>query len=76
MFYSRKLTNRINDLHYRAFRIIYQENSMTFDELLKKDGSVKIHYRNIQKLVSEMYKVKNHLSPTMMHEIFPDIPGF
>ena len=72
MFHSRKLNNRINDLHYRALRLIYQENSMTFDELLKKDGSVKIHYRNIQKLVIEIYKVKNHLSPIMMHEIFPE----
>ena len=45
---------------------------MTFDELLKKDGSVKVHNRNIQKLVTEMYKVKHHLSPIMMHNIFTE----
>ena len=72
MLHSRQLNNRINDLHYRALRLIYQENSMTFDELFKKDGSVKVHNRNIQKLVTEMYKVKHHLSPIIMHNIFPE----
>ena len=45
---------------------------MSFNELLKTDGSVTIHHRNIQKLDIEIYKVKNNLSPPMMHEIFPD----
>ena len=62
----------INDLHYRALRLIYKENSMTYNGLLKKDGSVTIHHRNIQKVGIELYKVKNKLSPIMMHEIFPD----
>ena len=71
MFHSRTLNNRINDLHYRALRLIYREDSMSFNELLKKDGSVTIHHRNIQKLGIEIYKVKNDLSPIIMHEIFP-----
>ena len=29
-------------------------------------------HRNIQKLAIEIYKVKNSISPIMMHEIFPD----
>ena len=72
MFHSRKLHNRINDLHYRALRLIYKESSMTFYELLEKDGSVTIHHRNIHKLGIELYKIKNNLSPITMHEIFPD----
>ena len=72
MFHSRTLNNRINDLHYRALRIVYKDDIMSFNELLKKDGSVTIHYRNIQKLGIEIYKVKNNLSPLLMHEIFPD----
>ena len=66
MFHSRTLNNRINDLHYRALRIIYKENSLTFKELLEKDGSVTIHHRNIQKVGIEMYKIKNTLSPIVM----------
>ena len=47
MFHSRALNNRINDLHYRALRLIYQEDTMTFKEFLEKDGAVTIHHRNI-----------------------------
>ena len=72
MFHSRTLNNRINDLHYRALRIIYKENSLTFKELLEKDGSVTIHHRNIQQVGIEMYKIKNTLSPIVMQKIFPD----
>ena len=72
MFHSRTLNNRINDLHYRALRIIYKENSLTFKELLEKDGSVTIHHRNIQQVGIEMYKIKNTLSPIVMQNIFLD----
>ena len=72
MCHSRTLNNRINSLHYRALRLIYNEADLTFTELLKKDGSVTIHHRNIQKLGIEVYKTKNNLSPIMMKQIFPD----
>ena len=52
-------------------RIIYRDETSTFDELLKKDGSVTIHHRNIRVLATEMYKVLNGLAPTFMCEIFP-----
>ena len=38
--------------------------------LLEKDSSVSIHNRNIQCLTSEMYKVSNGLSPTVVSNIF------
>ena len=72
MFHSRTLNNRINDLHFRALRLIYKDDNFSFNELLKKDGSVRIHHRNVQKLGIEIYKAKNGLSPIMMHDIFPD----
>ena len=72
MCHSRTLNNRINSLHYRALRLIYKENLLSFRELLKKDGSVTIHHRNLQKLGIEMYKAKHNLSPILMKEIFPD----
>ena len=48
MFHSRKLNNRINTLHERALRIVYQDRISSFDELLSKDGSFTIHERNIR----------------------------
>ena len=37
--------------------------------LLEKDGSVSIHNRNLQILATEMYKIKNDLSPLIVTEL-------
>ena len=58
MFHSRKLNSRVNKLHERALRIVYQDYASSFTELLEKDNSTTIHNR----------KVKNGLSPTFMKE--------
>ena len=70
MFHSRAINNKINKLHERALRITYKDSYSSFEELLKKDNSVCIHHRNIQKLATEMYKVKNGISRDVIKEIF------
>ena len=70
MFHSRTLNNRINRLHERA--LVYEDHHLTFGELLHKDNSFCIHHRNLQKLATEMYKVKYNLSPTLMKQVFPE----
>ena len=70
MCHSRALNNKINTLHERCLRIIYNDNTSTFKELLGKDNSVSIHYKNIQALAIEMHKVANGMSPEIMNEIF------
>ena len=42
----------------------------TFNELLANDGSFKIHDRNLQKLLIEIFKVKMKLAPEIMNEVF------
>ena len=42
----------------------------TFKELLDKDKAVSIHTRNLEILVTEMFKVKIGESASKMHEIF------
>ena len=70
MLHNRKLNSRVNKLHERALRIVYQDYASSFTELLKKDNSTTIHNRNIQFLTIELFKVKNGLSPPFMNEIF------
>ena len=55
MFHSRKLNGRINKLHERALRIVYQDYVSSFTELLEKDKSTTIHNRNIQLLATELF---------------------
>ena len=50
--------------------ITYQDHISTFQELLHKDNSVSIHHRNLQVLVTEMFKIDTGLSPDILREIF------
>ena len=70
MFHSRQANNKINHIHERALRLIYRDNNATFEDLLKKDNSFKVHYRNIQSLAIELFKVKNNISNKIMNDIF------
>ena len=70
MCHSRALNNKINRLHEQCLCIIYNDKTSTFKELLEKDNSVFIHYRNNQALASEMHKEANGMSPEIMNEIF------
>ena len=71
MFHSRKLNNRINKIHEKSLRIVYKDTVSTFDELLERDNSFKIHERNIQALAIELYKVVNGIAPEIMSDVFP-----
>ena len=67
MFHSRELSNRINRIHERALRLVYQDNSLSFAELLEKDNSVTIHQRNLLVPATEIFKLKNGLAPEIMN---------
>ena len=70
IFHSRKLNNRINKIHERALRLVYKDYISSFDDLLAKDNSFKIHQRNLQKLAIEIFKVKKGIAPAIMNNIF------
>ena len=75
MFHSRTLNNRINKLHERALRMVYQDSKSSFEELLLQNKSFTIHVRNIQTLAIELYKVWYGLSPKIINLIFPLNPS-
>ena len=64
------MNTKINGLHYRALRIVYQDETSTFEELLNKDGSITIDHKDLQLLATELLKVINGLAPTFMCNIF------
>ena len=70
MYHSRTPNNKINKLHKRALRLVYENNTSSFEELLPMVNSYTVHHRNVQKLAIEMYKVQNDLSPSFMRYIF------
>ena len=76
MFHDRKSNNKINKIHERALRIIHKDSTSNFEELLIKSNSVSVHQRNLQLLLTEIYKTVNNLNPSFMAEVFvtKDVP--
>ena len=70
MFCDRNVNSKINTLHYHALKIVYRDNVSSFDELLIKDKSSRVHHKNIHFLAIEMFKVKLGIGPPFMAEIF------
>ena len=63
MFHSKKLNNQINHIHERTMRLVFKDYTSSFDELMLKDHSFRIHHRNLQKFTIEIFKVKSGIAP-------------
>ena len=69
MLHSRRKNNKINRIHERCLRIIYNDKKSTFYEMLEKDGSVSIHKRNLRFLACEMFKLKRNMALELIKEL-------
>ena len=70
MFHDRIVNKKINSFHERALLIFYKSYISSVEDLLKRDKSVTTHYRNIQSLATELFKVKQSLSNSVLRNIF------
>ena len=68
MFCGRQTNARINHIHERALRTVYNDEKSLFKELLRRDKSETIHRRNMI-LVAELFKIKNGLSNDIMAQL-------
>ena len=58
MSHSRKLNNRINNIHERTLRLTYKVSKSSFKQLLEEYHYVTAHQEILQVLVTEIFKVK------------------
>ena len=70
MFHERQINDKINKLHERALRIVYNDTVTSFENLLIKDKSFTIHHQNIQLLAIEIYKAIHNLPGGNLGEFF------
>ena len=70
MFHSRRTSNKINRLHERDLRIVYDDDVSTFDQLLAMQKSFCIGHQNIQRLLTETYKALHDISGNSLKELF------
>ena len=68
--WTREHNDKINHIQERGLRIVYDDYTSSFDDLLRRNGSVTIHHRNIQLVAIEMFKVKNGLSNDLISCLF------
>ena len=70
MFHCKKLNSKINRMHEKCIRIVYNDNTSSCEELLEIDNSVSVYHINIQVLATELYKIVNGLSLDIMKDPF------
>ena len=69
MFCFRHSNNLINKVHESALKLIYQDNC-NFEDLLEKQHNFSIHQRNLQVLITEIYKIVNGIARPIMNSLF------
>ena len=70
MFCSKSANKEINRTNKRALRLLYEDYDSSFEQLLEKYGSITVHQRNLQNLMTEIYKTINQINPAYMWEFF------
>ena len=68
--HSCSMNNKTIRVHERCLRIIYNDKTSNFVDLLAKGGSVTIHTRNLQLLATEMFKVHKNMLTELMQGLF------
>ena len=70
IFCGKRCNKEINRVHKHALRALLGDYESTFECLLTKNNEIAIHTKNLQKLMTEIYKSLNHESPSFMGESF------
>ena len=68
LFCSDAANDEINRAHKRCLRVLYQDFESSFQLLLSRDNSQTIHVKNLQKLMTEIYKSVKKLNPSYLWE--------
>ena len=70
MFCSKSGNKEINRTNKHALRVLYEDYDSSFEQLLEEDGSITVDQRNLQNLMTEIYKTINQTNPAYMWELF------
>ena len=71
MFRNRSLNHKINRLHERCLRVVYNDSHSSYDGLLNLGNSASVHHRNLQILATENFRVYTRSGTDILNEVFP-----
>ena len=66
MFCSRQTNNMIKKIDERALRIVLNSHIIDLETLLCNINGIAFHHRNIQTLMTELFKIKHDLAPPII----------
>ena len=69
-FCSSKSLKKIKKIQERALRILYNDFTSDYNQLLNKSTKASMGVKRLRNLALEIFKALNHLSPEYMKEIF------
>ena len=61
---------KIEKIHERALRFLYNDPNSSYDDLLSKAGKCKMKISRLRTLYIEIYKTVSKLNPPFMQDIF------
>ena len=70
MFCGKVANNDLNRTHKRALRILLNDYTSTFNELLHRVSECTIHQKNLQKLMLEVYNSLTQQNPSFLWDMF------
>ena len=65
MFCRKTLYHKIEKVHHRTLKVIYQSKE-SYKTLLLESSSVSVHQRHLRFLVTEIYKSTKQINPEFM----------
>ena len=70
MFCGKVANNDLNRTHKRALRILLNDYTSTFNELLHRVNECTIHQKNLQKLMLEVYNSLTQQNLSFLWDMF------
>ena len=67
---SKAPDKEINRTNKRALMVLYEDYDLSFEQLLEKDTSTTFHQKNLQNLMTEIYKTASQIYPSYIWEFF------
>ena len=71
-FCYKRSNNLIKQTQKRALQILNKNKKLSYNELLLKYSFVSIHVRNLQLMMTEIYKIKSKLNPPFMWSLIAE----
>ena len=69
-YLSSKSLKKIEKIQERTLRILYNDSTSDYNQLLNKSSKASMEVKRLRNLALEIFKTLNHLNPEYMKEIF------